>query len=52
VITIEQKYDPEDAAEALYAANFALSLVLPFIDGLLGGMNAPAVLARMKKFNG
>jgi hypothetical protein len=35
VITIEQKYDPEDAAEALYAANFALGLVLHLIDSLL-----------------
>ena len=52
VITIEQKYDPEDAAEALYAANFALSLALPHIDSLLGAMHAPAVLARSKKFNG
>jgi len=52
VITIEQKYDPEDAAEALYAANFALSLVLHLIDSLLGAKNAPAVLARLKTFNG
>ena len=52
VMTIEQKYDPEDAAEALYAANFGLNLVLPLIDGLLGEKNAPAVLARSKKFNG
>jgi hypothetical protein len=52
VITIEQKYDPEDAAEALYAANFALSLVLHLIDSLLGAKNAPAVSARLKKFNG
>lgn len=52
VITIEQKFDAEDAAEALYAANFGLSLVLHLIDGLLGAKNAPAVLARLKKFNG
>ncbi len=52
VITIEQKYDPEDAAEPLYAANFALSLVLHLIDSLLGAKNAPAVLARLKEFNG
>jgi hypothetical protein len=52
VITIEQKYDPEDAAEALYAANFALSLVLHLVDSLLGAKNAPAVLAQLKKFNG
>ena len=36
----------------LYAANFALSLVLHLIDSLLGAKNAPAVLARLKKFNG
>jgi hypothetical protein len=52
VITIEQKYDPEDAAEALYAANFVLSLVLPLIDSLLGAKNAPAVSVRLKEFNG
>jgi hypothetical protein len=52
VITIEQSYDAEGAAEALYAANFALSLVLYLIDSLLGAKNAPAVLARLKKFNG
>jgi len=40
VITIEQKYDPEDASEALYAANFALGISLPLIDGLLGANNA------------
>jgi hypothetical protein len=51
VMTIEQRYDPEDAAEALYAANFAVSLVLHLVDGLLGAKNAPAVLARSKKFN-
>lgn len=52
VITIEQKYSSGDAAEALYAANLALGLVLPLIDSLLGAKNAPAVLARVKKFNG
>ena len=52
VMTIEQKYDPEDAAEALYAANFALGLLLRLIDSLLGAKNAPAVLARLKEFNG
>lgn len=52
VITIEQKYDAEDAAEALYAANLALALVLHLIDSLLGARNAAAVLARLSKFNG
>jgi len=52
VITIEQKYDAEDAAEALYAANLALALVLHLIDSLLGAKNAAAVLARLSKFNG
>jgi len=51
VITIEQRYDHEDAAEALYAANLALSLVLPLIDTLLGAKHAPAVLERAKKFD-
>jgi hypothetical protein len=51
-MTIEQKYDPEDAAEALYAANFALCLVLPLIDSLLGAKNALEVSAQLKKFNG
>jgi hypothetical protein len=52
VITIEQKYDPEDAAVALYAANLSLSIVLPLIDTLLGAKNAPAVATRLKKFKG
>jgi hypothetical protein len=51
VMTIEQKFDPKDAAEALYAANLALSLVLHLIDSLLGAKNAPAVLMRLKEFN-
>jgi Family of unknown function (DUF5677) len=51
-ITIQQKFDAEDAAEALYAANFALSLVLHLIDGLLGATNAVKVLDRLRKFNG
>jgi len=51
-ITIEQKYDPEDAAEALYIANLSLSLVLHLIDGLLGAKNAPEVIDRLKKFTG
>lgn len=51
-ITIEQKYDPEDAAEALYIANLSLSLVLHLIDSLLGAKNAPKVIERLKKFTG
>lgn len=51
-ITIEQKFDAEDAAEALYAANFALSLVFHPIDSLLGAKNATAISDRLKKFNG
>ena len=51
-MTIEQRYDPEDAAEALYAANFALSLVLHLIDSLLGAKNAATVLDRLRRFNG
>jgi hypothetical protein len=52
VITIEQNFDAEDAAKALCAANFALSLVLHLIDGLLGAKNAAKVLDRLSKFNG
>lgn len=51
-ITIEQKFDAEDAAEALYAANFGLTLVLHPIDSLLGAKNATAISERLKKFNG
>jgi hypothetical protein len=51
-MTIEQKFDPEDAAEALYIANLALALVLRLIDGLLGAKNVAAVNARLSKFNG
>jgi len=51
-ITIEQKYDPEDAAEALYIANLALALVLRPIDLLLGAKNVAVVNARLSKFNG
>ncbi len=51
-ITIEQKYDPEDAAEALYIANLALALVLRPIDLLLGAKNVAVVNARLLKFNG
>jgi len=52
VITIEQKFDAEDAAEALYIANLSIALLLRLIVGLLGAKNAPAVLDRLKKFNG
>jgi hypothetical protein len=42
----------EDAAETIYTANFALSLVLHLVDSLLGTKNAPAIFAPLKKFNG
>lgn len=51
-ITIEQKYDPKDAAEALYSANFALSLLLYPIDTLLGGKNRAAIEAQLSHFTG
>ncbi len=52
VTTIEQKFDVEDAATALYSANFALLLVLPLVDGSLGGKNASEISARARKFTG
>ncbi len=51
-ITIEQKFDPVDAAAALYSANFALVLVLPLVDSSLGGKNASDISAQAKKFTG
>jgi len=51
-ITIEQKFDAEDAAEALYIANLSLALLLRFIDGLLGAKNVDVINARLSKFNG
>ncbi len=51
-ITIEQKYDPEDAAEALYSATFSLSLVLYPMDTLLGTKNRAAISAQLSKFAG
>ena len=50
-ITIEQKFDAEDAAEALYITNLSLALLLRFIDGLLGAKNIDVVNARLSTFN-
>lgn len=52
VITIEQRFDPEDAASALYSANFALALVLPLVDSSLGEKYASHVSNRTGKFTG
>lgn len=52
VITIEQKFDAEDAATALYSANFALALCIRLLDNSLGEKCAAAVSVRMKKFTG
>jgi hypothetical protein len=51
-ITIEQKFDPEEAVGALYGANFALYLVLPFVDQFLGGKNAEKIRLRTAKWSG
>jgi hypothetical protein len=50
VITIEQKFDAEDAATALYSANFAIAVCMRLLDDSLGGKCAAAVSFRMKKF--
>jgi hypothetical protein len=50
-IIIEQKFDAEDAAEALYIANLSVALLLRFIDGLLGAKNVDVVNARLSAFN-
>jgi hypothetical protein len=50
-ITIDQKYDAEDAAEALYIANLSLALLLRLIDGLLGAKNVDVINARLSNFN-
>jgi hypothetical protein len=52
VITIEQTYEPEDAATALYSANFALALLLPLFDALLDGKYSSEVASRLGKFTG
>ena len=52
VITIEQKYEPEEAATALYSANFALALLLPLFDALLDGKHSSEISVRMSKFTG
>jgi hypothetical protein len=51
-ITIEQKFDPVEAATALYSANFALVLVLPLVDNSLGGRYASDISAQARKFTG
>ncbi len=50
--TIEQKFKPEEAAQALYCANFALYLVLPLVDQLLGGKYAEEIKLRFARFAG
>lgn len=52
VTTIEQKYEPEEAATALYSTNFALALLLPLFDALLGGKHSNEVSIRLSKFTG
>jgi hypothetical protein len=51
-ITIEQKFKLEEAAQAVYCANFALYLVLPLVDQLLGGKNAEEMRLRRAKWSG
>jgi len=51
-ITIEQKFDPEEAAQTIYCANFSLYLVLPLVDASLGEMNAEEIRLRRAKWNG
>ncbi|SRR6266851_2568243 len=51
-ITLEQKFNPEEAAQAVYCANFALYLVLPLVDQLLGGKNEEEIALRARKFTG
>jgi Family of unknown function (DUF5677) len=52
VITIEQTFDREDAATALYSANFALTLGLPLIDSLLGEKHSNQISKAVRKFTG
>jgi Family of unknown function (DUF5677) len=52
VITIEQKFDDQDAATALYSANFAIALCVPLLDNTLGGKHATKISLQMKKFTG
>jgi hypothetical protein len=52
VITVEQKYEPEEAATALYSANFALALLLPLFDALLGRKYSNEISVRLSKFTG
>jgi hypothetical protein len=52
VITVEQKYEPEDAAGTLYTANLAVSLALTLVDIVLGSKYANEILTRSAKFTG
>jgi hypothetical protein len=52
VITIEQKFDAEDAATALYSANFAIALCIPLLDNSLGERHAAKISLQMQKFSG
>ena len=49
-LTIEQKYDPEEAAGTLYTANLAVFLALMLVDAFLGGKRAQEIFARSKDF--
>jgi uncharacterized protein DUF5677 len=51
VVTIEQKFDPEEAAETMYCSNFALGLALHLVDQSLGGKKANEILAQFHEFN-
>jgi hypothetical protein len=52
VITIEQKFDPQDAATALYSTNFAIALCIPLLDNTLGGGHSAEISLQMKRFTG
>ena len=52
VTTIEQRFDPVDAAEGLYSANFGLGLATRFIDMLFGAKKSNELMIWSKKFNG
>lgn len=52
VTTIEQRFDRVDAAGALYSANFALALVVPLADGLLGHRYSSEISKRLGEFTG
>lgn len=50
-ITIEQKFKPEETAQAVYCGNFALYLVLLLVDQLLRGKNAEEMRLRIAKWS-